>query len=345
MAGIKFDCAPAGPPWPHTAPRLPTYLVFQQNAAQVEVCLGQVGIEPDRRAIFRRRLEHLPWPNKGKCSRRRRNIARRSGSIPTWPSGLQPGRRFAGRGQLEAGELDEAIAACRSAIELNPGHAEAYSNLGNAVRNAGELNEALEMFGKAMALRPDNAEFHSNFVYTIYFHPDYDAAAILAANRRWAEKFESPLLAQHRGARERSQSRPAVEGWLCVAEFLRHALASFFLPLLSNHNRRNVEVFCYASVKGPDVVTSRMRHLSPHWRDCFAMSDVELAEQVRQDGIDILVDLSLHMANNRLLVFARKPAPVQVTWLGYPGTTGLSTHRLSADRSLSGPARVGDELQ
>ena len=100
-------------------------------------------------------------------------------------------------------------------------------------------------------------------------------------------------------------------------------MAFFFEPLLKEHDRQAVEVFCYAEVKRPDMVTTSLQRLADHWLVTVGLSDDELAERIRADGIDILVDLAGHTANNRLRVFARKPAPVQVTWLGYPNTTGL----------------------
>ena len=106
-------------------------------------------------------------------------------------------------------------------------------------------------------------------------------------------------------------------------DFRQHSVAYFVEPLLKEHDRQAVEVFCYAEVMRPDTVTARLQRLADHWLVTVGLSDDELAERIRTDGIDILVDLAGHTANNRLGVFARKPAPVQVTWLGYPNTTGL----------------------
>ena len=108
-------------------------------------------------------------------------------------------------------------------------------------------------------------------------------------------------------------------------DFRNHAESFFTIPLLSNHDHRQVEIFCYAEVARPDDVTERLRGYADVWRVTVGLTDEQMADMVRKDRIDILVDLALHTAKNRLLVFARKPAPVQVTWLGYPGTTGLST--------------------
>ncbi len=105
--------------------------------------------------------------------------------------------------------------------------------------------------------------------------------------------------------------------------FCDHCQALFITPLLVNHNHEQFEIFCYSDVLVPDAATDRLRGYADHWRNIVGVCDTDAAEMIRRDGIDVLVDLTLHMARNRLLVFARKPAPVQVTWLGYPGTTGL----------------------
>jgi predicted O-linked N-acetylglucosamine transferase (SPINDLY family) len=116
-----------------------------------------------------------------------------------------------------------------------------------------------------------------------------------------------------------------------TADYRMHASAFFLLPLLENHDPSRVEIFCYSDVSRPDEITARCRRAAHAWRDIAGLADARVAELVREDGIDILVDLKLHADNNRLLVFARKPAPVQATWLGYPGTTGLAAmdYRLS----------------
>ena len=106
-------------------------------------------------------------------------------------------------------------------------------------------------------------------------------------------------------------------------DFRQHSVAYFIEPLLREHDRQAVEVFCYAEVALPDAVTARLQSHADHWLGTVGLSDDDLAERIRTDGIDILVDLAGHTAKNRLGVFARKPAPVQVTWLGYPNTTGL----------------------
>lgn len=234
----------------------------------------------------------------------------------------------------ELGDVDRSSASCQKAISLKPDLAEAHNVLGNVLRDQGQLDEAFASYRRAVELKPDAATIHSNLAYAVYFHPDCDARKILQENRLWAQRHERPLLAAgyppHQN--DRSADRRLKIGYVSP-DYRRHPAACFILPLLAHHDPRQVEIFCFSGVKRPDTVTSQCRSLAHNWRDVAGLSDSDLAEKIRLDQIDVLVDLTLHMAGNRLLTFARKPAPVQVTWLGYPGTTGLS----SIDYRLSDP--------
>jgi predicted O-linked N-acetylglucosamine transferase (SPINDLY family) len=127
------------------------------------------------------------------------------------------------------------------------------------------------------------------------------------------------------------------------ADFRIHVASFFTAPLLSQHDHRQFEIFCYANVAHPDELTDRLRSCADGWRSIVALSDQQVADLVRSDQIDILVDLAMHTAGNRLLVFARKPAPVQVTWLAYPGTTGLSAIDYRLTDPYFDPPRLFDD--
>jgi len=236
-----------------------------------------------------------------------------------------------GNALKETGQLDEAVAACRAAIALKPDFFEAYGNLGNALMDRGQFDEAIAAYRQAILLKPNEAKAHSDVVYSMHFHPRYDARAIAEEQLRWNRQHAQALrgLSQPH-ANDRDADRRLRVGY--VSPDLRaHPVGRFLLPLLAHHDKQQVEVFVYSGVLAADELTARLRSHVDLWRDIGGLSDETAAKLIREDRIDILVDLTMHMANNRLLVFARKPAPVQVTYLAYCASTGLETidYRLS----------------
>ena len=223
------------------------------------------------------------------------------------------------------GHLDEAVSALRRALELRPNYAEALSKLGDTLKDRGELDEAIAAFRHALRIRPDQPRMHSNLVFTLHFHPGHDARSISEEHERWNRQFGDPakqFLQPH--ANDRSPERRLRIGYVSP-DFRDHPVGRFVLPLFERHDRKKFEILCYSGVLKPDWMTERLRPLAGNWRSTVGVSDARLAEMIREDGVDILVDLALHTGRNRLPVFARQPAPVQVTWLGYPGSTGLDS--------------------
>jgi protein O-GlcNAc transferase len=231
----------------------------------------------------------------------------------------------------EQGKLDEAEAACLRALELKPDYAAGYINLGVVYKDQGRLAESIASIRRALELKPPSqvflktpAEAHSNLVYAEIFSPDYDAPALLAEHRRWDRDHAAPLAKTRTPhGNDRSPERRLRIGYVSP-DFRNHCQAFFTVPLFAAHDRENFEIVCYSDVVRGDRVTERLRGCADTWRNTTGLSHEQLARQIREDEIDILVDLTMHMSRNRLLVFARKPAPVQVCWLAYPGTTGLS---------------------
>lgn len=231
----------------------------------------------------------------------------------------------------DLGKLDEAVAAVSKAIGLDPSIPDFHSNLGNGFLDQGRIAQATECYRKAFALKPDYAVWHSNLLFCMNYDASFSAAEVWAESRRWDELHGTPEGAHT----EPYPNDPSPERRLKVGyvspDFRTHSVAYFFEPLVEAHDRNAVEAFCYAEVPGPDETTERLKALADHWRSTVGLGDARVAEQVRSDGIDILVDLAGHTAHNRLGVFAFKPAPVQVTWLGFPNTTGMEAmdYRLS----------------
>ena len=231
------------------------------------------------------------------------------------------------------GDMDGAIQSLRQAAALASDDSTIQNNLGVALQKIGELDQAIACYQRAVELAPNNAVADSNRVYALYFHPDYDAHAILREHRLWNVRHAEPLkplMMRHEGARD--PDRRLRIGYVSP-DFREHVVGWELLPLLANHDHERFEIFCYSNVAIPDALTQQLRSHADVWRDTLGLNDQKAAELIRSDQIDILVDLSLHMADNRMLMFARKPAQVQVTYLGYCGTTGLE----AMDFRLSDP--------
>jgi protein O-GlcNAc transferase len=224
----------------------------------------------------------------------------------------------------EQDKWDEAVSCYRQALALKPDYADAYYNLGVALNALGKRTEAIDCYERALALDPDHPSAHSNLVMAMLYEPGYSASELLAAHVRFGNRVEAqlkPSWPAHPNSRD--PHRRLKVGYVS-GDFRQHAVAYFFEPLLAGHDKAEVEVFCYFNDTRHDSFTDRLVSLADHWVPCLHMSEDQLAERIRNDGIDILVDLSGHSSHNRLLTFARKPAPIQVTYLGYPASSGLS---------------------
>jgi predicted O-linked N-acetylglucosamine transferase (SPINDLY family) len=219
---------------------------------------------------------------------------------------------------------DLAVQCCRRGIKQDPNSGALYANLATAMQNLGQLDEAIQYARKSVELQPDAVGAHTNLLYKLNFNPDYDAATIFQEHLEWARRHAEPLTAQARGhSNDRSRDRRLRIGY--VSPYFRdHAVNFFSEPMISAHDHQDFEIFCYSDAAIVDAATERLRPTVDHWRETRFQTDQELAETIRGDAIDILVDLTGHIAGNRLLTFARRPAPIQVTYLGYQNTTGMS---------------------
>jgi predicted O-linked N-acetylglucosamine transferase (SPINDLY family) len=216
-------------------------------------------------------------------------------------------------------------AASRTAIALMPNEHGWLTNLGVALFAQGRHAEAEATYRKALAIRPDYAAGHGNLLFALNYRTDVTADAIFAEYRQWDRRHAQPLASGWLPfTLDRTPGRRLRVGYVS-ADFRQHAVAMFAEPLLAAHDRSNVELYLYANVAAEDAVTERFRSLADHWRGMLGLNDAQLAELIRSDRIDLLVDLAGHSAGNRLLTFARRPAPVQVAYLlGHGYSTGLS---------------------
>jgi predicted O-linked N-acetylglucosamine transferase (SPINDLY family) len=229
-----------------------------------------------------------------------------------------------GNALRDQGELDKAVAFFRKAIALDPDFAWAHNNLGGALARQGKQEEAVTSRRTAIALKPELADAHSNLLLALNYANGISEEVLFAEHLEFDERHARPLAAHIQPHRNNLDPARRLKIGYVSPDFRGHSVAFFIEPVLERHDHEACEIFCYYNHGRGDEVTERLRRYADHWLGCAGMTDEVLADRIREDRIDILVDLAGHTAKNRLLVFARKPAPVQATWIGYPNTTGLA---------------------
>ncbi|MEX2616651.1 MAG: tetratricopeptide repeat protein [Alphaproteobacteria bacterium] len=232
------------------------------------------------------------------------------------------------------GRFMEAETACRRAIVADPGRAETHNNYAILLKALGRLDEARASYTRAVAYAPDDPGVHSNLLMCLGYDPAMTAAKLVAEHRAWARC--------HAPAAPAPVFDPPAGGALRVGyvspDFHEHSVAYFLKSVFRHHNPSRIALYAYSDVATPDTITAALRGFAGEWRDTRTDSDAALYDRIRADGIQVLVDLTGHTGRNRLPVFARRAAPVQITWLGYGATTGLPQmdYRLTDD--LADPA-------
>ncbi|MGD0464943.1 MAG: tetratricopeptide repeat protein [Tepidisphaeraceae bacterium] len=247
-----------------------------------------------------------------------------------------------GLAHQDAGRVELAEQVYRGILARDPNQAGALNNLANVLKDSGRIEEAVDCCRAAVAMEPANAAIHSSLCYKLHFHPEYDRAALFQELREWDRRHGGNPGPREFG-NDRAPGRRLRIGYVSP-DFYGHAECFFVLPLLEGHDPRAVEVHCYASVRRPDKATELLKSCAHVWHDVVGLSDDQLAKKIRADRIDILVDLTMHMAFNRLPMFAQRAAPVQVTWLAYPGGTGLRAIDYRLTDGWMDPAGAGDSF-
>jgi protein O-GlcNAc transferase len=221
---------------------------------------------------------------------------------------------------------EPALAHATRAVELGPNVASTHWQLGDALDACGKKADAIASYRRAVEVNPSDARTHSELIVAMLSNPEYDAQALFAEARAWAQRHAEPLRKHIRPhTNDKDPERRLRIGYVSP-DFRAHPMQQFLVPLLEHHDSSAFEVFLYASVRRPDPETEWYRAFAgDHFRDIRNIEDVQAAELVRSDRIDVLVDLALHSVGGRLRMFACRPAPVQISWLGYAGTTGLDT--------------------
>jgi len=222
----------------------------------------------------------------------------------------------------KSGQLALAIEAYRMTLESELGNAAVWMNLGLALLEAGLVNQSLEALTRATTVAPNNAGFASTRLTTLHYLTDITPEQLFEEHKRWGTQFTAKIKHTTPHTNSRDADRPLRVGYIS-ADFREHSIHYFLENLLANHDPKNVEVFAYADLAKPDEHSARLQSAVARWRDITNVRDEAVAQRIRDDQIDILVDLAGHSSGNQLMTFARKPAPVQISYLGYPDTTGM----------------------
>ncbi|MDO6461562.1 tetratricopeptide repeat protein [Granulosicoccaceae sp. 1_MG-2023] len=228
----------------------------------------------------------------------------------------------AGLAYRNEGKPGKAITQFRRALSLNPRYAVAWNNLGLASADAGLACEALNAFRKALAIDPGYASCHSNLLFCMNYQDDIDPRALADAHERWAIMHQYYPGEETAQAARRATAGPIRAGFVS-ADLCRHPVAYFLLPVLRELGRHGFVRYVYSGTPAKDDMTATLHDQSDYWRETGGLDDRSLQQQIRADGIDLLFDLSGHTSGNRLRCFSLRAAPLQLSWLGYPHTTGL----------------------
>lgn len=228
-----------------------------------------------------------------------------------------------GNALIDLHQLEDAAQFLQNAIRINPNCHEPYVNFGKLCLSQALVPEAITHFRKALELKRENVVAHSNLVFCMNYDPAVSDAEVFAEHLKW-DLYHGQPLRQQLSQRYREPLDKVLRIGYVSADFKKHPVGHFLIPVIPAHDRSKFTVFCYNQAKTDDEFTPRFRRATDVWRDIYQLDDAAVAKLISADGIDILIDLAGHTGGSRLMVFARKPAPIQMTWAGYIGTTGLS---------------------
>lgn len=266
--------------------------------------------------------------------------------------GYFPAHNHLGQVLDEQGRLIESVACYRKTLEILAGaagsgravqihRAQAHQSLCMNYAKLADYDEVIAQADAAMQALPDDADLWERRLYAFSYHPELPVDDIFAQFVRWGDRFPAP--ATDFSAHDRTPARRLRVGYVSP-DFRRHTSRFYFWPLFANHDPARVELFAYANVRLDDDFTEKFKTVFHHWCDIREMSDAQAAARIQADGIDILVDGCNHMRDERLGIFALKPAPVQATWLGAAWTTGLkAVDYVLFDRFIAPPETIARE--
>ena len=239
--------------------------------------------------------------------------------------GLAEAHNNLGLGLQGLGRVEEAMARYEQAIALKPDYAEAHYNLGVFFQGLGRVEEAIACQQKAMSIKPDFSEAHSNLLMTMHYAPNCNVQKIYDEHIKWNTQHVVRLSENIKTYRNSIEPNRKIRIGMVSGSFHRHPVGYMIINAIEMLNRESIELYCYSNNHKTDDLGLRIREACQTWRFIAGMKDEEVSALIEDDVIDILVDLSGHADKNRLLVFARKPAPVQVKWVGGQfNTTGMT---------------------
>ncbi|WP_292934449.1 tetratricopeptide repeat protein [Noviherbaspirillum sp.] len=243
--------------------------------------------------------------------------------------------------QQAKGDLSVAEATCLKVLRTQPNNISALITLAGCLSVKGDHQGAIRLHERALVENPNMPAIYSNIAFDATYLPDISADDVFAYHREWADRFEKTNEKKSFNyVQSREADRPLRIGYVS-GDFGRHPVGFLLRDVMRNHDRQQVEIYCYSMMRASDDVTDAIRSNAAAWIDALLMTDDELAEQIHQDQIDILVDLSGHTAYNRLPAFVRRPAPVQATWIGYFHSTGLKNIDYFITDPVTTPTNVG----
>ena len=237
---------------------------------------------------------------------------------------------------------DEAIACYEKVVFLKPDFAQVYLSLGSIYKQRCNITKAIKLYRQAISIQPDFYLAHCDLVCAFNYTLDYSPEYVYQEHLKWGrqQSIAKRLKLAHSNA-------PVLDRKLRIAyvspDLYVHSVAYFIEPLLKSHDSNNFEIFCYADERVTDEVTNRLKSYVGHWRSTQNLNHLQLAQLINKDKIDILVDLSGHTANSRLIVFTTKPAPIQISYLGYPNTTGVVEMDYRLTDSWADPENMTDK--
>jgi tetratricopeptide (TPR) repeat protein len=293
-----------------------------------------LAIRPDMAELLAHRGRlHMLWGRRGQAQ------ADFDAAIALEPS-LELGWRGKAQVSLLSGNVAEAIFACKKVLDQNPTSEVGHTLLGACLGRLGDTTGAIGHFDRALEIRPDYDEAITKKIFYLDFLPDADFAAQQAARKYWWDAIGSKFPRRKLAARPLDPDKRIVVGYVS-SDFRTHSAAFAFLPVLRSHDKANFQINYYSSSPVQDSLTAVFKSHADVWVDAESLSDDELADRIQADGVDILVDLSGYTAGNRLNVFARKPAPVQVTAWGHATGTGIQ----AMDYLFSDPVIIPENVR